>query len=94
MSDTSASPKLRVAICGGGLAGAAIANALIHHPHLEVHIYESSSTFSERGAAVGLAINAQKALDVIIPSGKDLLSRAGAVSMNSTRIVVVRTSVL
>ena len=90
MANTNSSEKLRIAVSGGGLAGAAIANALINIPHLEVHVYESAPEFSERGAAVGLAINAQRALETIVPSATDLLARAGAVSMNSTRLVVVR----
>ena len=50
--------KLRIAISGGGLAGATLANALVKHPHLDVHVYESALEFSERGASVGLALNA------------------------------------
>ena len=90
MANADFHQKPRIAISGGGLAGAAITNALINIPHLEVHVYESAPEFSERGAAVGLAINAQRALETIVPSAADLLSRAGAVSMNSTRLVVVR----
>ena len=82
--------KLRIAITGGGLAGATLANALLDQPHLDIHIYESAPEFSERGAAVGLAVNAQRALAEIIPSATELLDRAGAVPMNSTRVVIVR----
>ena len=81
--------KLRIAITGGGLAGATLANALLDLPHLDIHIYESAPKFSERGAAVGLAVNAQRALAEIIPSANELLDRAGAVPMNSTRILIV-----
>ena len=81
--------KLRVAISGGGLAGATLANALLDQPHLDVHIYESAPEFSERGAAVGLAVNAQRALSEIIPCVSELLDKAGAVSMKSTRLVIV-----
>ncbi|MCJ1325778.1 hypothetical protein MMC10_002441 [Thelotrema lepadinum] len=88
MADTKPAPKLRIAISGGGLAGAAIANALVQHRYLEVHVYESALEFSERGAAVGLTINAQNAFDAIVLSAKESLSRAGAVSMNSTRLIV------
>ena len=81
--------KLRIAITGGGLAGATLANALVDQPHLDIHIYESAPKFSERGAAVGLAANAQHALAEITPSANELLDKAGAVPMNSTRLVVV-----
>ena len=86
--------RLRVAIIGGGLAGATLANALFDQPHLDIHIFESAPEFSERGAAVGLAVNAQRALAEVIPSANELLDRAGAVPMNSTRIVVVRNFIV
>lgn len=80
---------IRIAIVGGGLAGAAMANALVHLPHLEIHVFESSPTFSERGAAIGLAGNAQRALQQFIPSAMDLLNRAGAVPIQSARVMMV-----
>jgi len=86
--------RLRIAITGGGLAGATLANALLDQPHLDIHIYESAAEFSERGAAVGLAVNAQRALAQIIPSANELLEAAGAVPMNSTRLVIVCTFII
>ena len=83
--------RLRIAITGGGLAGATLANALFDQSHLDIHIFESAPEFSERGAAVGLAVNAQRALAEIIPSANEVLDRAGAVPMNSFRVVVVRS---
>lgn len=100
MSTASSGPilddprKLRIAICGGGLGGVALANALLHHSHLDVHIYESKPEFSVRGAAIGVATNAQKALAAFVPSVSELLSRAGAVQMNSMRLLVVFTGLL
>ncbi|KAI9881208.1 MAG: hypothetical protein M1830_007186 [Pleopsidium flavum] len=88
MIDAHLTQKLRIAITGGGLAGATLANALVHQPHLDVHLYESAPEFSERGAAVGLAVNAQRALSEILPAARDMLAHAGAVPMNSTRVVV------
>ncbi len=38
MADTR---RIRLAIVGGGLAGATLANALIQIPHIEIHVYES-----------------------------------------------------
>lgn len=73
-----------------GLAGAALANALVRVPQVDFHVFESAPTFSERGAAVGLAKNAQLALDQILPSGTDVLDKAGTVPMNSSRIILVR----
>lgn len=43
--------KLRIAISGGGLAGAAIACALYQQPHIRVDVYESAPEFSEKGMA-------------------------------------------
>ncbi|KAK6956724.1 hypothetical protein Daesc_002004 [Daldinia eschscholtzii] len=80
--------EFRVAIIGGGLAGASLANALIRVPRVDVHVFESAPTFSERGAAVGLSKTSQLALDQILPSGPDLLSKAGAVPMNSSRVIL------
>ncbi|KAI0104450.1 salicylate hydroxylase [Daldinia grandis] len=80
--------QFRVAIIGGGLAGATLANALVRIPHVDVHVFESAPTFSERGAAVGLGKNAQLALGQIFPSGINVLDKAGAVSMNSSRIIL------
>ena len=92
MSAPGQTRKLRIAISGGGLAGAAIANALFRQPHLDVHVYESAPEFSERGAAIGLGINAQRALALIVPDVKELLQKAGAVSKSSTRIMIVSTA--
>ncbi|KAI1480915.1 salicylate hydroxylase [Daldinia eschscholtzii] len=80
--------EFRVAIIGGGLAGASLANALIRVPRVDVHVFESAPAFSERGAAVGLSKTSQLALDQILPSGPDLLSKAGAVPMNSSRVIL------
>lgn len=85
-----ADPRIRIAIIGGGLAGASLANALIQLPHLDIQVYESAPEFSERGAAVGLAVNAQRALQHIMPASQAMLDRAGAVPMNSSRVVLVR----
>ncbi|KAK7749137.1 hypothetical protein SLS62_008425 [Diatrype stigma] len=79
---------VRVAIIGGGLAGVTLANALVRIPHLDVQVYESAPEFSERGAAVGLSSNALAALRHIVPSADEALEKAGAVTMNSSRLVV------
>ncbi|GAW23847.1 hypothetical protein ANO14919_134240 [Xylariales sp. No.14919] len=81
-------PSIRIAIIGGGLAGASLGNALIHIPQLDVHIFESAPEFSERGAAIGLSRNAQHALQQFIPSAMELLSAAGAVPMRSSRLMI------
>lgn len=84
--------SIKIAVIGGGLAGATIANALLHHAHLDVHVFESATEFSERGAAVGLADDAQRALQQVVgvTEAKALLEKAGAVVQASTRLCIVR----
>lgn len=78
-------PSIRVAISGGGLAGASLAHALMKHSHLDVHVFESATSFKESGAAVGIARNALTALDLIGPSAAESLKRAGAVPQLGVR---------
>ncbi|KAF2648246.1 FAD/NAD(P)-binding domain-containing protein [Lophiostoma macrostomum CBS 122681] len=80
--------KLKIAISGGGLAGAALANSLSRLPHLHVDIYESASEFSERGQGIGMAINAQRALSRLVPQSEELFTRAGYVTMKSSRVTI------
>ncbi|KID82874.1 salicylate hydroxylase [Metarhizium guizhouense ARSEF 977] len=80
--------RTRIAIIGGGLAGTVLANALLQRTHLDVHLFEADACFSERGAAIGLSSAAQSALKHIIPSADELLAKAGAVPMNSTRTMI------
>ncbi|KAI0206946.1 salicylate hydroxylase [Astrocystis sublimbata] len=81
---------LRIAIIGGGLAGTTLANALKDIPQIQIEVFEAGATFSERGAAVALGTNALQALDQIFPPGgkDDLLQRAGAVPLASSRSLV------
>ncbi|KAI0393146.1 salicylate hydroxylase [Xylariaceae sp. FL0594] len=72
-----ATDRFRVAIIGGGLAGATLANALLRLLQLDVHIFESAAKFSERGAAI---------LSTGTPA--DLLKSAGAVRTNTSRILL------
>jgi salicylate hydroxylase len=85
----SESQPLKIAIIGGGLAGAVLANALQKHKHISIDIFESAPEFSERGAAVGIATNGQIALAEIGGAVADVIERAGGVTMTSTRLVLV-----
>lgn len=84
--------SIKIAIIGGGLAGATIANGLLRHAHLDVRVYESAPEFSERGAAVGLASDAQRALKQVLGDAEamELLDKAGAVPQASSRLCIVR----
>ncbi|KAI0802604.1 hypothetical protein GGR55DRAFT_664836, partial [Xylaria sp. FL0064] len=84
------SRPIRVAISGGGLAGASLMQALLQYPHLDVHIFESASAFKEAGLAIGLTRNAQAALDLIGPPAPELLKRAGAVPMQGVCFMIAQ----
>ncbi|KUI57859.1 Salicylate hydroxylase [Cytospora mali] len=84
----SSEQPILIAIIGGGLGGSALARALMRNPRLDVHVYESNATFSERGASIGLANNAQRALAQVDPDDPELLKRADAVVHSSMRVVM------
>jgi salicylate hydroxylase len=44
--------------------------------------------------AIGMAINAQRALGKLVPDVEEMFKRAGAVTMNSWRIMLVSCYVL
>jgi salicylate hydroxylase len=79
---------IRVAISGGGLAGASLIHALLQHSHIDVHIFESSAEFKEAGMAIGVSRNALAALDLIGPTATRCLERAGAVAMRGVRFLL------
>lgn len=84
------SPSIRIAISGGGLAGASLLHALLPHGNLDVHIFESAAAFKEAGMAIGVARNALAALDLMGPSAAQCLERAGAVPMRGIRFMLAQ----
>lgn len=71
MSSTITTPKpLRIAIIGGGIGGLCTAIALLKYPHIDVQVYEAAPTFGEIGASLGIAPNAQQALELIAPEAR------------------------
>ncbi|KAI0879769.1 FAD/NAD(P)-binding domain-containing protein [Hypoxylon argillaceum] len=65
--------RIRIGRVGGGLAGITVAIALSKHRHVDVHVYESSPQFTERGAGIGLP---------------PLALEAGAVEADAARLVI------
>ncbi|KAL9107051.1 MAG: hypothetical protein Q9227_007997 [Pyrenula ochraceoflavens] len=84
------SRSIRIAINGGGLAGACLIHALLPYEHLDVHIFESAPAFKESGMAIGIARNALSALDLIGPLAAQCLERAGAVPMVGVRFMLAQ----
>lgn len=81
---------IRIAISGGGLAGATLLHGLLKHKHLDAHVFESAATFNEGGAAIGIARNALTALDLIGPPVVQALERAGALPMQGVRFMLAQ----
>lgn len=90
MTTMKSRTPIRIAISGGGLAGATLVHALLKHAHLDVHIFESAEAFREAGAAVGIARNALSALELIGPSATASLQHAGAVPQKGVRFMLAQ----
>ncbi|KAF2168294.1 hypothetical protein M409DRAFT_21731 [Zasmidium cellare ATCC 36951] len=77
--------KIRIAISGGGVAGAVTIHALLKHSHLDPHIFESAPAFKEAGIAFGVTRQARTSLALIGDSATECLKRAGGVPMKGVR---------
>lgn len=71
----SAEKKIDVAIIGGGIGGLCLALGLLKQPHLDVQVYEAAPMFSEIGAGVSLASNAERALELLGPTTKQAMAK-------------------
>lgn len=80
--------KIRVAIVGGGIAGATLLHALLPLEHVQVHIYESAPAFREAGMAIGIARNAFQALELISPSARGALEKAGSIPHHGVKFML------
>ncbi|KAJ6594118.1 FAD/NAD-P-binding domain-containing protein [Mycena capillaripes] len=58
-------PKVRVAICGGGIGGLCLAVALSQHAHIQVDVYEGAGRFKEIGAGVMIWERTWKILQIL-----------------------------
>ncbi|KAI1102429.1 FAD/NAD(P)-binding domain-containing protein [Jackrogersella minutella] len=76
----SSSPStIRVAIMGGGLAGAAVLRGLLRYPHIAADMYESRPAFRDEGPGLAFTTKTQAILAAIDPELEHCLHRAGAV---------------
>lgn len=82
--------KIRVAVIGGGIAGATMAHASTKYPHLDVQIFEAAPEFKDTGAAIGLTANARAALKLIGPSAEKAFERAGAVPQRGAEMFLAQ----
>lgn len=82
----STDKPVRIAILGGGLAGAATCKGLVKHPNLRVDIFESAPEFREKGQAIGFNHNAIWALKLL--DLKKCLDAAGAVELNAVHFMM------
>lgn len=78
--------KIRIAISGGGIAGATLLHALVQHSHLDIHIFEAATAFREGGASLGIPGNAMKAFELIGSSAAQCVGRAGAFPLSGLTI--------
>ncbi|KAF2149656.1 FAD/NAD(P)-binding domain-containing protein [Myriangium duriaei CBS 260.36] len=67
---TGDTPKIRIALVGGGIGGLCLAAGLASQPHLDIHIYESVPRYTDIGAGLALHRNAILGMDLISPSIK------------------------
>ncbi|VDC01624.1 unnamed protein product [Peniophora sp. CBMAI 1063] len=58
-------PRLRIAICGGGISGLTLAVALSRVPDLDIQLYEASARFSEIGAGVMIWFRTWRVLELL-----------------------------
>lgn len=78
------SSKIRVAICGGGIAGLCLLYGLLKQEHLDVTLYEASPEIAgDEGAGVGLAPNAIRALKLIDPELVTAVEKSGSTVVSS-----------
>ncbi|KAI2470689.1 FAD/NAD(P)-binding domain-containing protein [Annulohypoxylon bovei var. microspora] len=75
----SSPSTIRVAIIGGGLAGATVLRGLLRYPHISVDMYESRPTFRDEGPGLAFTTKTQAMLAAIDPELELCLDRAGAV---------------
>ena len=68
-----------IAICGGGIAGLALAIGLLRR-NVPFHLYESAHAFAEVGAGVAFGPNSQRAMSLIDPKVREGFAKRATTS--------------
>ncbi|KAI1864019.1 uncharacterized protein JN550_009039 [Neoarthrinium moseri] len=76
---TSHTSAIRVAIIGGGVAGAVLLRGLLRHPHIALDMYDSQQSFKEEDPGLELGPTTLAALRAVDPFLETCLDGAGAV---------------
>ena len=59
------SPKISVAIAGGGIGGLSLAAGLLKCPHLDVQVYEGVEVYADMGAGLAIHGNGIRAMELL-----------------------------
>ena len=75
MGSLDPSPKICIAIVGGGIACLCLARGLSQYDHLDVQVYEATPGYADVGAGISLHKNAIRAMELIDPAIKETYFR-------------------
>ena len=77
-----------IAICGGGIAGLALAIGLLRR-NVPIHIYESSHAFAEVGAGVAFGPNGLRAMSLIDPEIRERFDQRATTNASEDKKTVL-----